>query len=207
MKKHHLTLIATIMIAATMHPVAAQTLNDGSSEQPTTIQTKVENVRTRQDAAIAELVSVFNRVSTQPELISSKEVVDAIDQGDRALKSTKAACDAIQVTLRSEAKTITGETSFSEDQKAELLAAVEALITKSTELSARSVATAKHLSGAYTEMKKWRKIYKSYLNLDGQAKANERLKASVQEYTKGLTAEPGAFDAVPTKADSEKKPE
>lgn len=207
MKKHHLTLIATVMIASTMHPVAAQTLSDGSSEQPTTIQAKVENIRTRQDTAIAELVSVFKRVSTQPELISSKEVVDAIDQGDRALKSTKASCDAIQVTLRSEAKNISGEASFSDDQKAELLAAVEALIAKSTELSARSVATAKHLSGAYAEMKTWRKIYKSYLNLDGQAKANERLKASVDEYTKGLTAEPGAFDAVPTKVDGEKKPE
>ena len=207
MKKHHLTLIATAMIAATMNPVAAQTQYDGTSEQPTTIQTRVENVRIKQDAAIAELVSVFKRVATQPELISSKEVVDAIDQGDRALKTTKAACDAIQVTLRSEAKTISGETSFSEDQKAELLAAVEALNAKSAELSAQSVATAKHLSGAYTEMKKWRKVHKTYLNLDGQTKALERLKASVDEYTKGLTVEPGAFDSAPAKVTDEKKPE
>lgn len=207
MKKHHLTLIVTAMIAASMHPVAAQTEYGATSEQPTTIQTKVENVRIRQDSAIAELVSVFQRVSTQPELISSKEVVDAIDQGDRALKNTKAACDAILSALRSEANAISGETSFSDEQKAELLEAVESLITKSNELSARSVATAKHLNGAYNEMKKWRKIHKTYLNLDGQTKAMERLKVSVDEFTKGLTAEPGAFEAVPAKVDGEENPE
>jgi hypothetical protein len=207
MKKHHLTLIVTAIITATMLPVAAQTEYGGTSEQPTTIQARVENVRIRQDSAIAELVSVFSRVSTQPELISSKELVDAIDQGDRALKNTKAACDAILTTLRSEARTISGETSFSEDQKAELLESVEALIAKSEELSARSVATAKHLNGAYNEMKKWRKIHKTYLNLDGQTKALGQLKSSVDEFTKVLTAEPGAFDSAPAKDTDEDKAE
>lgn len=207
MKKHHLTLIAAAMITTSMLPIAAQTLNDGSSEQPPTIQMRVENIRTRQDAAIAELVSVFNRVSTQPELISSKEVVDAIDQGDRALKSTKASCDSILAVLRKEAKTITDEASFSDDQKTELLGAVELLITKSEELSAKSVATAKHLSSSYKEMAKWRKIYKSYLNLDGQAKANERLKASVDEFSKGLSAAPDATEPGAVKTADGKNPE
>jgi len=160
---------------------------------------RVESMETRYANAVSELVGTFERMATDPNLVSSKEVVKAIDLGDRALKNTKAACASILKTLDAKTKSIEAEHSFTEDQKAELLAAVESMTVKVAEVSMQCAATIEHLGGAYKAMGKWRTIHKTYLDLDGEAKAKEQLKASVDEFVKGLTAEPGAFDAVPAK--------
>lgn len=200
MKKTHLTLIAAAVFVLTLHPSMAQAQSDGDSDTPATTRMRVENIQSRHDKALADLVATFERIAKEPQLISSKEVVDAIDLGDRTLKSTKAGCDAILTSLRAEAKTIKSESSFSDDQKTELLATTENLNAKCEDLAKRTAATIQHLEGAYKAMGKWRKIYKTYLNLDGETKANEQLKTSVQEFVKGLTPAPDAFDSAPAKA-------
>ncbi len=207
MKKHYLTLIAAAMFAATLGNANAQIIPGEITEAPPTIRVRVENLQIRHDKAIADLQALFGRIAQDPTLISSKEAVDAIDQGDRALKNTKVAIASTIAALKSEAKTISGESSFTDDQKTELVAAVDAMITKCNDLTARTSVAVTHLGGAYKEMIKWRKIHKTYLNLDGETKALEQLKSSVDEFTKGLTAEPSAFEAAPTGNTVEEKPE
>lgn len=207
MKKYHLTLIVAAIFAATPTLGSAQTIPGEIAEAPPTTRMKVENIQVRHDKAIADLQSLFGRIAKDATLISSKETVDMIDQGDRELKNTRTAIASIKASLRSESKTITAESSFSETQKTELLAAVEAMSTKCDELTARTTVAITHLETAYKEMTKWRKIHRTYLNLDGEAKAMEQLKSSVDEFTKGLTAEPSAFETAPAKNAEEEKPE
>gem|GEM_PF-5781868 len=207
MKNRQLTLIAITIIAATLSHAPAQTLPSEIAEAPPTTKMKVENLQTRHDKVIADLQALFGRIAKDATLISSQEAVDAIDQGDRELKNTKSALATVVASLRSESKTISNETLFSETQKTELVAAIDTMITKCDDLTSRTSIAINHLQGTYKEMPKWRKIYRAYLNLDGEAKALEQLKASVDEFAKGLTAEPGAFDAAPVKSTEEEKTE
>ncbi len=207
MKRHHLTLIVAAILATNLTHAPAQTFSGELAEAPPTTRMKVENIQVRHDKTIADLQALFGQIAKDATLISTKETVDLIDQGDRELKNTRTAIASIKASLRSEAKTITAESSFSDTQKTELLAAVETMSTKCDELTARTSVAITHLEGAYKEMAKWRKIHKTYLNLDGEAKALEQLKSSVDEFTKGLTAEPSAFEAAPPKDTEEKKPE
>ena len=207
MKRHHLTLIVATILAATLTHAPAQTFSGELAEAPPTTRMKVENIQVRHDKAIADLQALFSRIAKDATLISAKETVDEIDQGDRELKNTRTAIASIKASLRSETKTITAESSFSDTQKTELLAAVETMSTKCDELTARTTVAITHLENAYKEMAKWRKIHKTYLNLDGEAKALEQLKASVDEFAKGLTAEPGAFDTAPAKNTDKEKTE
>ncbi len=202
MKKHHLTLIIATLFAAAIGHAAAQTYTDAIVEAPPTTKQRVENMQVRHDKSIADLQSLFDRIAKDAALISSKEAVDAIDQGDRALRNNRAAIASLVTTLKAEAKTITAEASFTEDQKAELLAAVESMNTKCDDLSARTTVAIDHLGGSYKEMAKWRKIYKTYLNLDGETNAKKQLASAVEEYVKGLTAAPEA----PEKESTETKP-
>ena len=192
MKKHYLSLIVTALLAATLGHASAQTIPGEVAEAPPTTRMRVENIQVRHDKAIADLQTLFARIAKDSALVSSKEAVDAIDQGDRILKNNKTAIASVLASLRSESKSITAESSFTEDQKAELLAAVEAMITKCDDLSARTTVAVDHLSGAYKEMARWRKIHKAYRNLDGDANAGKQLEAAVKDYVKGLTAEPKA---------------
>jgi hypothetical protein len=209
MKAKHLSFTALALLAVSI-PAAAQSQPStlasqtslsadwtagGVSEEPPTTKMRVENVRRRHTEVIAELTSAFGRIPNEPKLISSKELIDAIDQGDRAMKRTKTACDAIRDTLRGESKTIKAETSFSDDQKVELLAAVDTMAGECDQLAAQTVATLKHLDGAYKAMAKWRKVYKTYLDLDGAAKAGNQLKTAVDDYVQGLTAAPAPAPA------------
>lgn len=207
MKKNYLTLIAAAMFAATLGNAFAQTIPGEIAEAPPTIRVRVENLQVRHDKALAELQALFDRIARDPALISSKESVDAIDEGDRTLKNTKVAIASTIAVLKSEAKTISGESSFTDEQKTELVAAVDAMTTKCNELTARTSVAITHLEGAYKEMAKWRKIHKTYNNLDGEAKALEQLKSSVDAFSKGLTAEPSAFESAPTENTVEEKPE
>lgn len=207
MKNRHLTLIAISIIAATLSHAPAQTIPGEIAEAPPTTRKKVENIQVRHDRAIADLQALFGRISKDATLISSHEAIDAIDQADRELKNTKSAIATVVASLRSESKTISNEVSFSDEQKTELVAAIDAMIAKCDELTSRTTIAINHLQGTYKEMPKWRKVYRAYLNLDGEAKALEQLKNSVDEFAKGLTAEPGAFDAAPVKSTDEEKTE
>ena len=204
MNKQYLTLITSVLLAVTLQPTAAQSNLDGTPETPPTTRMRVENAQARFDKTIADITETFDRVAKEPQLISTKEVVDAIDKGDRALKNTRTASGLILTTLRAESKAIAAEAAFSEEQKSELQAAVESLVAKCEDLSSRSDIAIKHLATSYKAMGKWRAIYKTYRNLDGEAKARKQLEASVQDYVKGLTASPDAFEGQPaTKAEGQ----
>lgn len=190
MKKHHLTLIVAAILAATLSHAPAQTLPGEIAEAPPTTKMKVESLQARHDKIITDLQTLFGRIAKDATLISSKETVEAIEQGDRELKNTRSALATVVASLRTESKAITAEPSFSDDQKTELLAAVEAMITKCDELTARTTVAINHLQGAYKVMPKWRKIHRTYRNLDGEANAAKQLETSVTEFVKGLTAVP-----------------
>lgn len=195
MKKHHMTLIATVLIAAAIHPAAALGQTEANTEAPSTLRMRVENMQNRHKSAVTELTTAFQRMATDPSLISSKETVDAIDLGDRALQNTKATCGSLIKTLQAKAKSIESEPSFSDNQKTELLAAVNAMIANTEEVSAQCAATLEHLGGAYKAMGKWRTIYRTYLDLNGEDKAREQVKVSVAEFIAGLTAKPDSGDS------------
>lgn len=192
MKKHHLNLIATVLLAATMLPAVAQT--EANTETPSTLRTRVENMQNRHKTAVTELTATFERMAADPSLISSKEAVDAIDLGDRSLQNTKATCGSLLKTLQAKAKSIESEPSFSDSQKTELKAAVETMIANTEGVSAQCTATLEHLGGAYKAMGKWRTIYRTYLDFNGEAKAREQVKVSVDEFIAALTADPKSGD-------------
>jgi hypothetical protein len=212
MKAKHLsfTILALLAVAipaaaqsqpsthASQTSLSADWTAGGVSEEPPTTKMRVENLRRRHAEAITELTSAFGRIPNEPQLVSSKEVIDAVDKGDRAMKRTKTACDAILDTLRGESKTIKAETSFRDDQKVELLAAVDTMAAECDQLAAQAVSTMKHLGGAYKAMAKWRKVYKTYLDLDGAPKAGNQLKAAVDDYVQGLTVAPAPAESTPT---------
>lgn len=192
MKHHYFSLIATTCMVASLHPAIGQTPADAPVEAPATLRMRVENMETRHKNAVTELTSLFERLAADPSLISSKEAVEAIDVGDRALKNTKATCASILKTLHAKAKAIEAEPSFTEDQKSELKAAVEAMITQTESVIEQSSVTISHLEGSYKAMGKWRTIYRTYLDLDGEDKARTQLKTSVAEFIEGLSADPAA---------------
>lgn len=195
MKYHCLPIIIATLITATLHPAFSQTPVAAEVEAPATLRVRVEHMQTRHKNAVTELTGTFERLAADPSLISSKEVVEAIDLGDRALKNTKATCGSILKTLRTKAKSIESESSFTDEQKTELLAAAESMIAKTEEVVAQCSATITHLEGAYKAMGQWRTIYRTYLDLDGEEKAREQLKVSVDEFIAGLTAAPQAEES------------
>lgn len=198
MKKQYLTLAAITLITANAQNLSAQTISQRvlsmspmtETETPPTTKQRVENAKQRHTEAVSTLVTDLKRIPLEPQLIGTKEMLDKVDEGDRAIKRTVIVCDAIRASLKSEIKTINGEKSFSKEQKEQLFAAVDAMDVECKELSEQAAATSKELEKVYAEMKKWRKVYKTFLNLDSQEKANESLKTEVDAYVQALTAKP-----------------
>ncbi len=198
MKHHHLILLSTVLMASA--PMSMGQYEASHVEAPATLRMRVERMQTRQSTAVQELVGTFERLAKDPTLISSKEIVDAIDQGDRSLKNTMSACGSLLTSLRAKAKLIAADPSFSDDQKSELLKAVESMMGQVEASAAQCALTIERLEGSYKAMAKWRTIYKTYLDLDGETKANEQLKTQVDEYVKALTEKPEPKEPAPADA-------
>lgn len=197
MKKRPLTCLVILTLTVYSQSVEAQSssglLYDTSTSEastPATTRERLANAVARQSQAQSEMLTLFNGLVTEPNNISTKETVHAIDQGDRNLKSAKAAFDSILSSLRADLKKIKEDGYFTDEQKTELIGNIDAMAKQCEDASQQAAASIKILSKSYRLMPEWRKGYRTYQNLDGEAKATEHLKAAVDIYMKELTAKP-----------------
>jgi hypothetical protein len=205
MKKHPITCLAILLLASFSHSLEAQTssrlLSNESYEdsttpaKPPTTRERLENTGQKHSEIQTEIVALFNRMVTEPQIISSKETVQAIDQGDRELKKSKATFDSILSSLRADLKRIKEDSYFTDEQKSELMKNIDAMAKQCEDSSLQAAASIKVLTKSYKLMPEWRKGYRTYLDLDGEAKATQHLKAAVDEYVKELTAKPEAEES------------
>jgi len=202
MKKHPVTCLAILLLASTNHSLEAQTssrlLSDASFEEkitPATTRERLENTIQSYSATQAEIVALFNGIVTNPQTISTKETVKAIDRSGRDLRKSKATFDSILSSLRADLKKIKEDSYFTDEQKTELMANIDTMVKQCEDSSLQVASAIKVLTRSYKLMPQWRKGYRTYLNLDGQAKATQHLKAAVDEYIKQLTANPEAEEA------------
>lgn len=210
MKKHPLTCLSILLLASFGHSLEAETtsrlLSNTSYEdsftpaKPPTTRERLENTGQRHSEIQAEIVALFNRMVTEPQIISSKETVKAIDQGDRELKKSKATFDSIHSSLRADLKKIKEDSYFTDEQKTELMENIDTMAKQCEDSSLQAAATIKVLTRSYKLMPQWRKGYRTYLDLDGEAKASEHLKAAVDKYVMELTAKPETAESEPEEA-------
>lgn len=160
------------------------------SGSPATTKMRVENLKLRHAESLGALTAALNRISVDPSLVSAKETFAAVDKADRDMARSKSACDAILAAIRSEFTTINTDSAFSEEQKVELAATAKALAEQCVTVRNEAELVARNLTKAYKSLAAAKKVYRSYLNLQGEAQAKAKLNAAIGAYVKGLTEAP-----------------
>ena len=169
----------------------ANSLTDPSAEAPPpTTKMRVENLKARQTESLATLTTALNRISSDPALVSAKETFTAIDKADRDMVRSKSASDSILAALRSELAAIKTDSAFADDQKAELETAANAMADECLTVRKEADVVINNLGKSYKALAQAKKVFKSYLNLQGERQAKEKLKAAVEEYVKTLAEAP-----------------
>lgn len=186
------------------NPAYAQTsalnsqLTDPITEAPPqTTKMRVDSLKTRHTESLTTLTAALNRVSADPALVTAQETFTAIDKADRDMKRTEKASESIIAALRSELATIKGDSAFADDQKAELETAANAMADECVTVRKEANVVIKNLGKTYKALAQWKKVYKSYLNLQGESQAKEKLKAAVDEYVKTLAEAPTVAPQAP----------
>ncbi|MEI6606165.1 MAG: hypothetical protein WCP35_12705 [Verrucomicrobiota bacterium] len=178
---------------------------------PQTTKMRVESLKARQTDSLSALKAALNRIAGDPTLITAKETFGAIDRADRAdrdMKRTKCASASILAALRTELTAIKTDTAYADDQRVELEAAAKALAEECITVRKKADAVTTNLAKAYKALAQWKKIYKSYLNLQGEIQAKSKLKAAVERYVKTLAESPAEAPAeapAPDSTNEEKK--
>ena len=162
---------------------------------PLTTKMRVENLKTRQTESLSTLKAALSRIAGDPTLITAKETFDAIDRADRDMKRSKSAGASILAALRSELAAIKTDSAYADDQKSELETAAKAMAEECISVSKESDVVIKNLAKSYKSLAQWKKIYKSYLNLQGESQAKSKLKAAVERYVKTLVNAPAEAPA------------
>lgn len=158
-------------------------------EPPKTTSEKLQGLQKSYEDAFASLSSILNKLPEEPEQLGSKGLFDQVDQSDREFKRIRSACSAVMSTLRSDAKTIKASSYFTEEQKQELTASAESLAKECADLSTMLDVAVQRLASAYSVLPRWKTIYRSYHNLQGEAKAAEQIKAQIEAYLHSFNAE------------------
>jgi len=171
---------------------------------PLTTKMRVENLKTRQTESLSTLKAALSRIAGDPTLITAKETFDAIDKADRDMKRSKSACASILAALRSELAAIKADSAYAADQKSELETAAKAMAEECISVSKEADVVIKTLAKSYKALAQWKKIYKSYLNLQGESQAREKIKAAVGEFVNALAESPAEAPA-PDSTNEEKK--
>jgi hypothetical protein len=168
---------------------------DGQTETPPTTRERVAALKTRHQEALTALTSALGRISTDPSQVTSAETFAAVDKADRDMRRSQSACDSIQAALRKEAATIKADSAFSDEQKAELESAAKAMADECAAIRTEAGLVIKNLAKSYKLFPKWKRVHKSYLNLQGESEANAKLAAAVDSYLKALTTPEEAVPA------------
>ena len=213
MKSTTLTSIAIILSLVVCHTATAQTGTSGTNATtpaqdysalksesadpppPPTTKERVERLQTQYSAAVSDLVVELNKVPATPSLISSDELISAVDKADKQLTRLIAASIAIRSTLKDFSKTIDTGTTFTDEEKSDLQASAESMAKSCAAVAKNARSGVEHLKSVYKAMSEWRKVYKTYLNIQGKDKATEKLKTMVEGFVKPLQAHPSADNA------------
>jgi len=192
---------SAILCVLTPSAILAQGKTDSSFEYTTTTEKpeppktsaeKLQNLQKSQDKAFSDLSAMLNKLPSEPDLLGSKDLFASIDQSDREMKKIRSACSTLSSALRSEAKTIKESSSFSDEQRLELLSSAKTLADNCAVLSGNVDHAIQRLAAAYKVIPKWKTIHHSYRNLQGDGKASEQVKAQVESYLKSFTPDPEA---------------
>jgi septal ring factor EnvC (AmiA/AmiB activator) len=190
--------LATAQTTALANPFA----DPNHEAPPPTTKARVENLKTRHAEHLATLTAALNRISGDPSLVSAKETFAAIDKADRDMARSKSASESILTAIRSEITAINADSAFAADQKAELETVAKTLAEECVTIRKEAELVAKNLAKSYKALAAAKKIYRSYLNLQGENQAREKLKAIVGAYVKSLTEAPAEVRPTePTKDD------
>ena len=192
--------ITNAQIAYLTDPLADPT----NEAPPQTTQMRVESLKKRQAEALSTLTTALTLISADPALAGAKETFSAIDKADRDMKRSKSACESILATLRSDLATIKADSAFADDQEAELETAAKAMADECRVIYKEAEVVIKVLGKANKTLAQAKRVYKSYLNLQGETQAKEKLKAAIDEYVKTLTE--AAPEIQPANAATEEQP-
>ena len=177
-------------------------LADPSHEAPPpTTKMRVESLKARHAESLATLTAALNRVSGDPALVTAKETFAAIDRADRDMDRSKSASESILTALRSEVAAINADSAFADDQRVELEGAAKIMADECFAIRNEADVVIKNLGKAYKELARAKKVFKSYLNLQGESQARAKLKAAVGEYVKSLTLSPAETQTTDPSAD------
>lgn len=167
-------------------------IEEPKPEPPKSSAEKLQSLQKSHDEAFAKLTATLNRIPTEPDFLGAKELFEFIDQSDREMNKLRSACASLMSSLRSEAKIIKESSSFTDEQKTELLESADAIAKDCSELSAKLGHAIQRLASSYKIVPRWKTIYRSYRNLQGEAKATEQVKSQIEAYLKSFTEEPAA---------------
>lgn len=194
------TLLSSTCLTALIalsNPINAQTtkldnlLSDNSEQaKPQTTIMKVASLKTRHSESLSTLKTALNRILAEPSLITSKSTFEAIDKGDRDMKRSQGRCKSIISALRSELSSIKQDSAYSDDQKQELENAITTLAEECATVHKEADIVIKNLNKSYKLFPQWKKIYKSYLNIQGEKQAGDQIKGFVEEYVSSLAEAP-----------------
>ena len=172
-------------------PALDNALADSNHEAPPpTTKMRVASLKTRHTESLSTLTAALNRIADDPALVTANETFSAIDKADRDMRRSKSACESILAALRSELAAIKADSAFADDQKTELETAAKAMADECSTVRKEADVVIKNLGKAYKALAQAKKVFKSYLNLQGEGQAKEKLKAAVGEYVKSLTEPP-----------------
>ena len=209
--KMTLTIACLIALLALGNLAISQTMgldnilaNPNLEVPPQTTKMRVECLKTRHTESLATLTVALDRIAGNPALLGAKETFAAIDKADRDMKRSESASDVILTSLRSEVAAIKADPAFADDQKAELERAAKAMADECIAVRKEAEVVIKNLAKSYKALAQAKKVYRSYLNLQGESQAMAKLKATIGEFVKGLIKAPAETQPADNSKDEKK---
>lgn len=184
--------IIAIALLAISSPINAQTdsVTDLVTSPPPTTKERLEKAKADQAAALATLTAALNQAAVDASVTTSQETFDAVDKGYTEMRRVQSVCDSIAASIKLQVKAIQKDDAYTDEQKAELETAANEMTEACKVAGDEAGIVANNLTKAPKALAKAKKVYKSYLNLQGEPAAKEKLKSLVEDYTKNLTVAP-----------------
>lgn len=167
---------------------------------------RLAGIKLRHGQAFNEISAWFRLLSSEPELMDSKDLSEAIDTASREMKRTLARCASFKAALNADARNIRAASWLADERKQELLTASETLAKDCEALSGEATLKAGRLNDAFRAVARWKKTYKAYLKLQGEEKASAQVKTLVDEYLKSFTPQPEFQTGAETGAEPQDQP-
>jgi hypothetical protein len=197
-------LILGNLASAQTSPLDNPLANPNHEAPPPTTKARVEGLKVRHAESLATLIAALDRIAGDPALLGAKETFAAIDKADRDMKRSESASDVILTSLRSEVAAIKADPAFADDQQAELERAAKAMADECIAVRKEAEVVIKNLAKSYKALAQAKKVYRSYLNLQGESQAMAKLKATIGEFVNGLIKAPAETQPADNSKDEKK---